>query len=92
MRCLSRDNGFNVFSHIREQIDTVFKRDPAARSVLEIVLCYPGFHALLFYRLAHFLWRKGWLVLGRFVLLTASEYRLPARPHRARPVRRAIQA
>ena len=41
-----------MFSNIREQIDTVFKRDPAARSVLEIVLCYPGFHAVLLHRMA----------------------------------------
>ena len=38
---------------IREQIQTVFKRDPAARSVLEIVLCYPGFHAVTLHRIAH---------------------------------------
>jgi len=44
---------------IREQIDTIFREDPAARSVLEIVLCYPGFHAILWHRFAHklYLWR-----------------------------------
>jgi len=46
-----------VFRTIREQIDTVFRRDPAARSVLEIVLCYPGFHAVLLHRMAHRLYR-----------------------------------
>jgi serine O-acetyltransferase len=56
-----------AFKNLRDEIDTVLKHDPAARSALEVVLCYPGFHALLFYRLAHFLWQKGWLVLGRFV-------------------------
>src|ERR1700689_1649688 len=65
MRCLSRDNGFNVFSHIREQIDTVFKRDPAARSVLEIILCYPGFHAVLIHRVAHGIYKRGWFTLAR---------------------------
>src|SRR5208337_1678362 len=40
---------------------------PAARSALEVVLCYPGFHAKLFHRLGHFLWQRGWLVTGRFV-------------------------
>jgi serine O-acetyltransferase len=56
-----------VFGHIREQIDTVFRRDPAARSVLEIVLCYPGFHAMLFHRLAHGMYRHGWFTLSRVV-------------------------
>jgi len=42
-------------------------RDPAARSRLEVVIAYPGFHALLFYRLAHAAWRRGWLLLGRFL-------------------------
>jgi serine O-acetyltransferase len=50
---------------LREQIDTVFRRDPAARSVLEIWLCYPGFHALLLHRVAHRLYKGGWFTLGR---------------------------
>ena len=50
---------------IREQIDTVFQRDPAARSVLEIVLCYPGFHALVLHRVAHRLYNGGWFMLAR---------------------------
>ncbi len=50
---------------IREQIDTVFRRDPAARSVLEIVLCYPGFHAILLHRIAHRVYRAGWFTLAR---------------------------
>jgi len=56
-----------AFKNLRDEIDTVLKHDPAARSALEIVLCYPGFHAILFYRAAHWLWERGWLVLGRFV-------------------------
>ena len=46
-----------MFRAIREQVDTIFREDPAAKSVLEIVLCYPGFHAILFHRLAHKLYR-----------------------------------
>lgn len=42
-----------MFRTIREQIDTIFREDPAAKSVLEIFLCYPGFHAILLHRLAH---------------------------------------
>jgi serine O-acetyltransferase len=49
-----------MFRAIREQIDTIFREDPAAKSVLEIVLCYPGFHAILLHRLAHKLY--GWKV------------------------------
>jgi serine O-acetyltransferase len=56
-----------MFSHIREQIETVFKRDPAARSVLEIVLCYPGFHAVLIHRLAHGVYNRGWFTLARVI-------------------------
>jgi serine O-acetyltransferase len=46
-----------VFRAIREQIDTIFREDPAAKSVLEILLCYPGFHAILAHRFAHKLYR-----------------------------------
>jgi serine O-acetyltransferase len=49
-----------MFRAIKEQIDTIFREDPAARSVLEIVLCYPGLHAILLHRLAHRLY--GWKV------------------------------
>jgi len=56
-----------MFSNIREQFDTVFKRDPAARSVLEIVLCYPGFHAVLIHRMAHGVYKRGWFTLARVI-------------------------
>ncbi len=46
-----------MFKTIREQIDTIFREDPAAKSVLEILVCYPGFHAILAHRLAHKLYR-----------------------------------
>ena len=52
---------------IREDIRTVFDKDPAARGVPEVILCYPGLHALWFHRLAHFLWRHNLLLLGRLV-------------------------
>jgi serine O-acetyltransferase len=42
-----------MFRTIKEQIDTIFREDPAAKSVVEILLCYPGFHAVLLHRLAH---------------------------------------
>jgi serine O-acetyltransferase len=56
-----------MFSVIREQIDTIFRRDPAAKSVLEIVLCYPGFHAVLLHRVAHRLNTAGVPLLPRFL-------------------------
>lgn len=56
-----------VFAAIREQIDTIFREDPAATSVLEIFLCYPGFHAILFHRFSHWLYGAGVPVLPRFL-------------------------
>src|SRR6266481_9800894 len=56
-----------LFKNLRGEIDATLARDPAARSRLEVVLCYPGFHALVFHRLAHWLWQHGWLLAGRFV-------------------------
>jgi serine O-acetyltransferase len=56
-----------LFKNLRDEIDTVLAHDPAARSRLEVVFCYPGFHVLLFYRLAHWFWERKFLLLGRFV-------------------------
>ena len=56
-----------MFAAIREQLDTIFREDPAATSVLEIVLCYPGFHAILFHRLAHRLYQARVPILPRFL-------------------------
>jgi serine O-acetyltransferase len=56
-----------MFNVLREDIDAVFERDPAVRSRLEVVLCYPSFHALLFYRLARRAWLGEWFLLGRFM-------------------------
>jgi serine O-acetyltransferase len=56
-----------MFKSIRDEIDAMMRRDPAARSRVEVVICYPGFQALLFHRLAHALWRGRWLLLGRAV-------------------------
>ena len=56
-----------MFRAIREQIDTIFREDPAAKSVLEIVLCYPGFHAILFHRFAHRLYSARLPLIPRVV-------------------------
>ena len=56
-----------MFGAIREQVETIRQRDPAARGWIEIVLCYPGFHAVLFHRAAHRLYKLGIPVLPRFI-------------------------
>lgn len=56
-----------MFSRIKEEINVVFERDPAARNTWEVITCYPGFHALLLHRLGHALWYAGLNWLGRFV-------------------------
>src|SRR6476660_2496383 len=56
-----------LFKNLRDEIDATLARDPAARSRLEVVLCYPGFHAPLYHRFGHWLWQRGWLLAGRFV-------------------------
>jgi serine O-acetyltransferase len=54
------------FSRMREDIRTVFDKDPAARSLPEVLFCYPGLHALWFHYFARFLWRHHLRFLGRF--------------------------
>jgi serine O-acetyltransferase len=56
-----------MLKRIREDIAVVRERDPAARSTLEVLLCYPGIHAILFHRLANPLWRMGLTTAARFV-------------------------
>jgi len=56
-----------MFERIKEEIDCVFDRDPAAQSVLEIVTAYPGFHAILIHRVSHKVWNLGFRWLGRFI-------------------------
>ena len=56
-----------MFSRQRDDINSVFSRDPAARSGWEILTCYPGIHAAQMHRLAHWFWRHKFYWLGRFV-------------------------
>ena len=56
-----------MFTHLKDDLKAVFERDPAVRNVLEIVFCYPGFHAMFIYRIAHWFWTKQFFFLGRFV-------------------------
>ena len=56
-----------MFSRIKSDIKSVFDRDPAARNTFEVLTTYPGLHAILFYRLAHWLWSKGLKWFARFI-------------------------
>lgn len=73
-----------MFRRIREDIITVFARDPAARNVFEVLICYPGLHAIWIHRIANFLWRKNFKFIARFLshinrLLTGIEIHPGAR-------------
>jgi serine O-acetyltransferase len=68
----------HLFSLMREDVATIRERDPAAKSRLEVFLCYAGLHAVWFYRINHWLWNHGLFLLGRWLsqvarLLTGIE-------------------
>ena len=56
-----------MFNIIREDIQSVLDRDPAARNTLEVLFCYPGLHAIWAHRLAHWLWRRGLKLFARWL-------------------------
>ena len=56
-----------MWETLKEDIQAVFERDPAARSTWEVAIAYPGFHAILIYRLAHWVWQRKLTTLARFV-------------------------
>lgn len=56
-----------MFSRLRRDIRVVFERDPAARNVLEVLLCYPGLHAIWLHRMSHALYKRGWVILPRLI-------------------------
>lgn len=56
-----------LFNRIRKDIKAVKERDPAAKSTLEVLLCYPGLHALISHRIAHFLYRRRLVLLPRMI-------------------------
>jgi serine O-acetyltransferase len=55
-----------MFRQLREDVASVFERDPAARSTFEVLTCYPGLHAILIHRFSHWCWTHGLRWLGRF--------------------------
>lgn len=56
-----------MYARLKSDIDCILERDPAARSRWEVITCYPGFHAVVFHRLAHRCWNSGFKWLGRWI-------------------------
>lgn len=56
-----------MFGRIKSDIKAVFERDPAARSVWEVLLCYSGLHAIWLHRVSHYLYKRGWILLPRMI-------------------------
>jgi serine O-acetyltransferase len=56
-----------IFQRIREDIDNTFREDPAARSVAEVIFCYPGLHAIWLHRISHWIWKKDFKTLARLI-------------------------
>ena len=59
--------GSRMFKTLREDIDAAIARDPAARSRVEVLLCYPGLHAVLLHRVSHALWRRNFTLSARWL-------------------------
>jgi len=56
-----------MFARIKEDIGVVFERDPAARSMWEVLLCYPGLHAIWLHRISHWFYKRGLILLPRMI-------------------------
>jgi len=56
-----------MFETLRRDVQAAWDRDPAVRSTLEIIFCYPGLHAVWLHRVAHWFWNRGLLFIGRFI-------------------------
>ena len=56
-----------MFKRLHEDIKAIFERDPAARSILEVIFCYPGLHAVWIHRISHWLWTHKQFFLGRLL-------------------------
>ena len=53
-----------MFKQMKKDLRIIFERDPAAKSIWEVLLCYPGLHAIWLHKIAHRLYKRGW-VLGQ---------------------------
>lgn len=57
----------SMFKQLKEDIKTIFERDPAAKSYMEVILCYPGLHAVISHRIAHSLYKRRFFVMARLL-------------------------
>lgn len=57
----------NIYTRLKEDIQTVFEKDPAARSTIEVLFCYPGLHAIWLHRIAHWFWEKKLKFVARVI-------------------------
>ena len=62
-----------MFDGLKSEINTIKEKDPAMRSTIEVFLCYPGFYAILFHRISHYLWNHSLKLLAR-ILSTISRF------------------
>lgn len=56
-----------MFAILRQEVQVVFERDPAAKSIMEVLFCYPGLHAIIHHRMAHFFYRRRMFFLARMI-------------------------
>ena len=56
-----------MFKTLKKDIAVIFERDPAAKSVFEVIFCYQGLHAIWLHRIAHYFFKKGWIFLPRLI-------------------------
>ncbi len=56
-----------MFKTLKKDITVIFERDPAAKSVFEVIFCYQGLHAIWLHRIAHYLFKKGWIFFPRLI-------------------------
>jgi len=57
----------HILKNLNDDIQTIFKKDPAARSTLEVLFCYPGLHAIWFHRIAHAFWKRKYRFIARMI-------------------------
>ena len=62
-----REQDTSMLEHLKEDIRMIKERDPAAKNYVEILLCYPGLHALWFHRIAHFFYLRKWYTTARLI-------------------------
>lgn len=56
-----------MFKWLKKNIQVIYERDPAVKSAWEVILCYPGFHAIIMHRIAHWFYTKRFFLLARFI-------------------------